>query len=202
MREYLSLYNNNFNFVTKEYCAKTNPENDYIWSNIEKYYKKRTFYGNNTKKLVQKYNPKLIEEENTDNFDIQHLNEKNIIYYDHSYRFYGYQGNSESINIPIKLNGIYKLIEIDLSICSLSNTVEEIYISLSYGMKDNIDDYFAWLFHNNKIFGLTYEELKKTNVKKIVIPKSMYEFHRESIKDIIEEGKFFIKYYNINEHEA
>ena len=164
---------NNFNYIILTTTKKSNGLIDSF----------TTYSNKNTEKKLKEYytgskNVWFLQ----DKKDIKDFikNETDVEFY-YDYFVFGYNGNAKKIKIPVYLNDRFLLNNIKFDVCGISNTVEEIEV-LDYKKVTKYSCYPSIFYNHGRMnFGLTLDEINKTNIKSIILPKKMYEYAKEYI---------------------
>ena len=109
------------------------------------------------------------------------------LFQSYEYRIYGYYGISPVIKLDCKMDNKYVLRYVDFRIGGISSNVEKIIIS-DYLSEEKYKIYpMIHNYYSNLLFGLTFDEINKTNIKSIVLPEKMFEENKKYISIIEKE---------------
>ena len=111
------------------------------------------------------------------------------LFQSYEYRIYGYYGISPVIKLDCKMDNKYVLRYINFKVGGISSDVEKIIIS-DYIPEEKYKVYpMMYCYYSKQLFGLTFDEINKTNIKSIILPEKMFEDNKKYISIIEKETK-------------
>ena len=151
-----------------------------------------SFFGDDTKEKLSNYYKSKHNKNawflNNDTVFVEDLEfSSEDLFQSYEYRIYGYYGISPVIKLDCKMDNKYVLRYVDFRIGGISSNVEKIIIS-DYLPEEKYKIYpMIHNYYSNLLFGLTFDEINKTNIKSIGLPKNMFEENKKYISIIEKE---------------